>query len=83
MVDLSTTCLLLGKVTGSVISVPIIGSRNCSGADANRSSSSKCFTDALYKPPKQFQQNPTNIYKTKINPMINWRWKWFHDMNYT
>ena len=47
MTHLSTVWLDVGRVTGSVINVPMIGSRNSSGASAAKSSSCFCtaFTD--------------------------------------
>lgn len=41
---LSTMFLEEGKRTGSLISVPMMGSRNSSGASAYSNSSSACFT---------------------------------------
>ena len=37
MVDLSTVCLLLGRITGSVITTLMMGQRNASGQSASNS----------------------------------------------
>lgn len=47
----STVCPELGSVTGSLISVPMIASRNSSGASAMRSSSDCCCTDSVCDKP--------------------------------
>lgn len=49
----SRTVWDVGRITGSFIKVPIIGSRNSSGASATISSSSFCFTSNALKKKKK------------------------------